>query len=92
MIISLVGIPWQTIIWLYIALDFVYDLTVRLFVGNICIPCAWVFIWLWKIPTSPIILLGLAFRVLIAFMGAIVDGWMLFFGGSGCFLRWGYDC
>jgi len=25
-------------------------------------------------------------------MGFLVDGWMLFFGGSGCYLRWGYDC
>ena len=22
----------------------------------------------------------------------MVDGWMLLFGGSGCFMRWGYDC
>ena len=29
---------------------------------------------------------------MIASLGAMVDGWMLIFGGSGCFLRWGYDC
>ena len=92
MIIALVGLPWQLMIWLYILIDFAYDSLVRLFIGNICVPCAWVFILLFKLPSLVIILPGMVFRVVIAFMGALVDGWMLFFGGSGCFLRWGYDC
>jgi hypothetical protein len=49
-------------------------------------------IWAFKIPTFPIIILGWFFHILIESMGFLIGGWMLFFGGSGCFLRWGYDC
>ena len=45
-----------------------------------------------KVVTFPLLLIGWAFRILLGLVGFTVDGWMLFFGGSGCFLRWGYDC
>lgn len=92
MVISLIGIAWQFIIWAYILLDFVYDSVVRLFIGSICAPCAWLFIWAFKLPTFPLVIFGWFFRIMTESMGALVSGWMLFFGGSGCYLRWGYDC
>merc|ERR1712127_236954 len=92
MVISLVGIAWQFIIWAYILIDKVYDTTVRLFIGTICKPCAWLAIWAFKLPTMPIVLFGYGFRIMIESMGALVSGWMLFFGGSGCYLRWGHNC
>ena len=92
MVISLVGIPWQSIIWVYVIIDFVYGQVIRIFIGTICTPCAWLFIAVWKIVTLPLIIFGWFFRIMIASLGALVDGWMLIFGGSGCFLRWGYDC
>ena len=49
-------------------------------------------VWIFKVATFPVLALGWAFRVFLAVVGFFIDGWMLFFGGSGCFLRWGYDC
>lgn len=89
---SLIALAWQLIIWAYVAFDFVTDQVIRLLIGSICAPCAWVFIWLLKIPTLPLVLLGYFFRIYFEIMGLMVDGWMLFFGGSGCFLRFGHDC
>ena len=70
----------------------IYDSFVRLFIGTICKPCAWLAIWAFKLPTFPIVLFGWGFRIMTESMGALVSGWMLFFGGSGCYLRWGHDC
>jgi len=91
-IISLIGQPIQLLIWLYILIDWVVDLAVRITLGWFCAPCAWLVIWAFKLPTFPIIFLGWFFRILVESMGLLVDGWMLFFGGSGCYLRWGHDC
>lgn len=92
LVVSLVGQALQIMIWLYILVDYVLDLVIRLFLGSICKPCAWIAIWSFKLPTFPIIILGWFFRIMIESMGFLIDGWMLFFGGSGCFLRWGHDC
>ena len=58
MVISLVGIPWQSIIWVYVIIDFVYGQVIRIFIGTICTPCAWLFIAVWKIvansPSHPL--------------------------------------
>jgi len=91
-VISLVGTAWELIIVTYIIIDFIMDLFIRLFLGTFCKPCAWLAIWTFKLPTFPIIIFGWAFRIMIETMGLMVDGWMLFFGGSGCYLRWGHDC
>ena len=80
------------IIWIYILIDFAYDTVVRLFIGTICKPCAWLAIWAFKLPTIPFVIFGWAFRLMIESMGFMVSGWMLFFGGSGCFMRWGHNC
>jgi len=92
MVISLVGTAWQMIIWAYIAIDFAFDTVVRLFIGTICKPCAWLAIWAFKLPTFPLVIFGWIFRIMTETMGALVSGWMLFFGGSGCYLRWGHNC
>lgn len=92
MVISLVGIAWQALIWAYIFVDKLWDTFVRVFIGSICKPCAWLFIWAFKLPTFPFIIFGWFFRIQIETMGALVSGWMLFFGGSGCYLRWGHNC
>ena len=92
MVISLVGTAWQALIWGYIALDWAVDSAIRLALGTICKPCAWLAIWAFKLPTFPFIILGWFFRIMIESMGLMVGGWMLFFGGSGCYLRWGHNC
>jgi len=92
MFITLVAIMPQVIVWGYIVVDFMWDTFVRLFIGSICKPCAWLFIWAFKLPTFPFIIFGWMLRLMTETIGAMVSGWMLFFGGSGCYLRWGYDC
>ena len=92
MFVSLVFLVPQTIVWAYIAIDFAYDIVVRLLIGSICKPCAWIFIWAFKLPTFPLVIFGWTVRLMVELMGALVSGWMLVFKGSGCFLRWGKDC
>ena len=94
MIISLIGTGFQAFLWVYIVIDRLFDYFVRIFLGQIGFlrPLAWLAIWAFKIPTFPIIAIGWAWTVLINVMAFPIQGWMLFFGGSGCFLRWGYNC
>lgn len=94
MMISLVGLGFQLFLWTYLSIDWVFDLFVRLFLGQVFFlkPFAWLAIWSFKIPTFPIIIFGWAWTILTELMAFPVSGWMIFFGGSGCFLRWGYDC
>ena len=94
MIISLIGTGFQMALWSYMLLDKIFDLVVRIFLGQIGFlkPLAWLAIWAFKIPTLPIIFLGWSWTVLLELMAMPVSGWMIIFGGSGCFLRWGHDC
>lgn len=90
---GLIGIPFNLLILVFTAFDYFWSqILVRYAIGTFCEPCAWIFIWIWKLPTFPILLLGWIVRFSNSFIQFMVDGWMLFFGGSGCFLRWGYDC
>jgi hypothetical protein len=90
--LTLVGFPVQILLWVFTLADIAWSNTFRILLGTWCKPCAWVFVWLFKVTTFPLLILGWSFRILLGVVGFAVDGWMLFFGGSGCFLRWGYDC
>ena len=90
--LTLVGFPFQILIWSFTVLDIAWSNFFRIVLGTWCKPCAWVLVWLFKVATFPLLVLGWSFRIFLAVVGFAVDGWMLFFGGSGCFLRWGYDC
>jgi len=94
MIISLVGLGFQIFLWSYMLLDLLWDTTVRLFLGWIPFmkPLAWLAIWAFKLPTFPIIIFGWVWTILTETMAFPVSGWMILFGGSGCYLRWGYNC
>lgn len=94
MIISLIGTGFQLFVWTYIIIDRLWDTLVRLFLGQIFFlkPLAWLAIWAFKLPTFPIIIFGWAWTILTELMAFPVSGWMILFGGSGCFLRWGYNC
>lgn len=75
-------------------LDMGWDTLIRLFLGQIFFlkPFAWLAIWAFKLPTFPIIIFGWAWTILTELMAFPISGWMILFGGSGCFLRWGHDC
>ena len=93
MIISLIGTGLQIIIEIYILIDWLWDLFCRFLIKPILTEYGAIFfIWLFKIPTLPILLIAAFFRLFIELMGFPISGWMLFFCGNGCFLRWGNDC
>lgn len=91
MVISLIGLGLQIFLWAYILLDKVVDYAVRLSVGIVFKPLAWLLIWAFKIPTFPIIFMGWFWRILIELLAFPIAGWMVPFG-AGCFLRWGPQC
>ena len=72
--------------------DFAIDLVVRFFIGSWCKPCAWVFIWIVNVPGIVFWFVGGIWRLGVQTWGLPIDGWMILFQGSGCFLRWGHDC
>ena len=90
--LTLVGLPIQIVLWAFTLADITWSNLFRVLLGTWCKPCAWVVVWLFKVATFPLLVLGWVFRIFLAIVGFTIDGWMLFFGGSGCFLRWGYDC
>lgn len=75
-------------------LDMGWDTLVRMFLGWIPFMklFAWIAIWAFKLPTFPVIIFGWAWTILTETMVFPVSGWMIFFGGSGCYLRWGHNC
>ena len=81
-------------IWSYNIIDRIFDLIVRILLGQIGFlrPFAWLAIWAFKLPTFPIIILGWAMTIITETMAFPLGGWMIIFGGSGCYLRWGYHC
>lgn len=57
-----------------------------------CPFCVGLFVWIINIVLIPFHLWGWIQRLQLEAYSFIVDGWMLLFGGSGCFLRWGENC
>jgi hypothetical protein len=90
--LSLIGLPMQIIVWIFTIVDIAWSNFFRIVLGTWCKPCAWVVVFFFKVATFPLLLLGWSMRILLGVTGFVIDGWMLAFGGSGCFLRWGYDC
>lgn len=91
-IISLIGTGLQLFLWFYMGLDFIWDLMGRFLIGSWCEFCAYIFIWIFKLITMPILLLGAFWHIFLELMALPISGWMIFFGGSGCIFRWGKDC
>ena len=91
MVISLIGLGLQFFLWGYIILDKILDYAIRLSLGLVFKPLAWLAIWAFKLPTFPIIIMGWVWRILIELLAFPLAGWMVPFG-AGCFLRWGPQC
>jgi len=92
MIISLIGTGLQIFIWAYILVDYINDLIARFLLASWCLYCAYIYLILFKLVTSPILLLGAFWHIFLELMALPISGWMIFFGGSGCIFRWGKDC
>jgi hypothetical protein len=84
--------PWYLMNLTYQFIDFLLDwLWYGIFFAW-CLPCAWVFIWIFNIAFLPITVWGYFMRFHLELVGFVFDFFLLFFKGDGCFLRWGKYC
>jgi len=91
-VVFLAFLPWYAILLVYMLLDFLLDwIWYGLFFWW-CLPCAWIFIWLFNIVFIPFTVWGYVQRLQMELVGFVFDFWLLFFNGDGCFLRWGNNC
>ena len=91
-IVVIAILPWWGVGIALILADLVWDWLWYLIFGFFCKPCAYVFVWLFNIATLFVHVPWWYQRLHLELLGFIFDGWMLFIGGDGCFLRWGRDC
>jgi len=85
-------LPWWAVGIAIILVDLLLDGLWWLIFGFFCKPCAYVFIWIFNIALLPLHVMFWYQRLHLELIGFIMDFWTLFFGGDGCFLRWGQDC
>ena len=91
-VVAILTLPWWSIIASFALLDWALDWVFLLTLGLFCKPCAGLFIWVLNIAMLPIMLLGWVQRFFYESFGLIIDGWLLIFGFSGCFWKFGHHC
>ena len=91
-VVFLAILPWWSLGIGLILADLIFDYFWYLIFFAFCKPCAYVFVWIFNIATIPLHVPYWYQRLQLELIGFIFDGWTLFFGGDGCFLRWGQDC
>jgi len=91
-IIVIVTLPYWSFLAILALVDWLLDWVWLGLFGWWCTPCAGFFIWTFNIAYIPFQLLAWAQRFRLETYGLLIDGWMLFFGFSGCYLRYGNDC
>ena len=91
-IVMIIIFPWWLMLFSVAMIDYVLDLVFWLLFGWYCEFCAGIFIWIVNIAHLPFWIWGWLQRIFLEVFSFIIDGWMLFLGGSGCFLWFGYDC
>ena len=90
-VVAIVMLPWWSILFSIALLDWSLD---WVFLGLFfwCKFCAGIFIWTINIAMIPFMIWGWLQRAYLETFGLIVDGWMLIFNFSGCYLRFGRHC
>lgn len=91
-LVFMVTLPWWFGLFVFALFDYVLDFVFWLLFGWYCSFCAGLFIWIVNLIHLPFTLLGWIQRIFLETFSFFIDGWMLFFGGSGCYLFIGYDC
>ena len=84
--------PWWLLLTGIAFVDWVVDWALLLTLGLVCRSCAGFFIWVINIAHLPFTIWGWAMTIMLEVFAFPIDGWMLLFGGSGCFFRWGKHC
>jgi len=91
-VVFLAIFPWWGLGIALIFVDLIWDWLWFLIFGFFCKPCTYVFVWIINIALLPLHVIYYYQRLQLELVGFAVDFWTLFFGGDGCFLRWGQDC
>ena len=91
-VVMIAILPWYAILLVYMLMDFLLDWIWYALFFWWCLPCAWIFIWLFNIVFMPFTIWGYVVRFQLELVGFAFDFWLLFFNGDGCFLRWGKYC
>jgi len=91
-VVLIVTLPWWFFLFTIALFDYTLDIVFWLLFGWYCSFCAGIFVWLVNLVHLPFTLWGWFQRAFLEIFGFIVDGWMLFFGWSGCFIFIGKDC
>lgn len=83
-------------LWLILAaialVDWIIDWPFWLLFSWWCMPCFGVFIWIINIALLPFHICAWLQRFYLETYGLMVDGWLLIFNFSGCYLRFGRQC
>ena len=90
-VVAIVMLPWWSILFSIALFDWLLD---WVFLGLFfwCDFCAGIFIWTINIIMLPFMFWGYLQRAYLETFGLIIDGWMLIFSFSGCYLRFGRHC
>ncbi len=72
--------------------DWLLDIVFMFTLGLICRPCALLLVWIVNLAYLPIYFLAQIHRFFMETMGLIVDGWLLIFNFSGCYMFIGRHC
>jgi len=88
--IGIVALPWWLILASVATVDWILDWVFLFTFGIFCRPCAGFFIWVLNIAFLPFTVWGWLMRLMLETFGLFIDGWMLPFGLSGCYLNWGH--
>ena len=91
-VIFAITLPWWLLLAVFALLDWIIDWPFWLLFSWWCMPCAGVFIWLINIVMLPFHIFAWLQRLRLETYGLMVDGWLLFFNFSGCYLRFGRQC
>ena len=87
-----IGLPYFLIFFTLAAIDFILDWVFWLLFGWYCPACAGIIIWIINIAYLPFWLMAWVQRLIYETYTLPIDGWMLFFGFSGCYLFIGKHC
>lgn len=91
-VVVLAIFPWWLLGIMVIFTDFLIDGFWWLLFNWFCDICAYIFVWIFNIAMLPFHMMFWYQRVHLELVGFLFDGWLLFMGWDGCFLRWGQHC
>ena len=84
--------PSSVIFFALAAVDLVLDWLFLFTLGLVCKPCASLLIWIVNLIYLPFYVLAYIRKVWLETFGLVIDGWMMIFNFSGCYIMFGRHC